>query len=71
MKGALAEILIEQKRFAEAELLLNEGLELARKNAIDPRYREYQLLLRRMVALYERWGKPESAEPFRRLMAHP
>ena len=65
MKGLLAEILIAQDRYVEAESLLKEGIEYTRQSGIRPIHRDYQALMRTIVQLYERWGRPELAQPYR------
>ena len=64
-QGALGENLTSQKRYAEAEPLLVEshGKFNASLSGRDPRTQQAR---RRLVALYEAWGKPEEAARFAR-----
>lgn len=63
-KGALGECLTTQKRFDEAEpFLLESFTSLERSQGADnPRTR---LAVQRLVALYEKWGKPRAADGWR------
>jgi serine/threonine-protein kinase len=63
-QSALGENLTVQKRFDEAEPLLIEGHKTlgASLGPRDPRTEEAR---RRLVALYEAWGKPEAAKGYR------
>jgi serine/threonine-protein kinase len=63
-QSALGENLTVQKRFDEAEPLLIESHKTlgASLGPRDPRTEEAR---RRLVALYETWGKPESANGYR------
>ncbi|HEX7516169.1 MAG TPA: tetratricopeptide repeat protein [Chthoniobacterales bacterium] len=63
-ESALGECLIAQKRYAEAEPLLSNGYtgliwKLGEKDVRTVEARQ------RMVRLYELWGKPEQATPYR------
>ena len=63
-RGALGECLFLQNNYAEAEPLLlesHQAFDLG-VGAKDPRTRD---ACRRLVILYEAWGKPEAARPFR------
>ncbi|MEY2562491.1 MAG: eukaryotic-like serine/threonine-protein kinase [Verrucomicrobiota bacterium] len=63
-QGALGECLMSQNRYEEAESILLEshaGLSKA-LGANDPRTRDAR---QRLLALYEAWGKPESANGYR------
>jgi len=59
-KGDLGECLMAQKRYAEAEALLVESYQSLKASQVErsPRTAE---ALRRLVRLYEAWGKPEMA----------
>jgi serine/threonine-protein kinase len=67
-KGALGECLTTQKRFAEAEPLLDESYAAldARLGRRDPRTVE---ALRRLASLYGAWGKPAQSAQYRALLA--
>jgi hypothetical protein len=60
--------LTTQKRFAEAEPLLDESYAAldARLGRRDPRTVE---ALRRLASLYEAWGKPAQSAQYRALAA--
>lgn len=62
--GALGEFLTSQKRFPEAEPFLLESHESLKKSqaALSPRMK---LAIQRLAKLYEAWGKPEQAAPYR------
>ncbi len=64
-RGALGECLTAQKRYAEAEsLLLDSFHSLERSQGPDnPRTR---LALERLITLYDKWGKPQTAGEYRR-----
>ncbi len=64
-RGALGECLTAQGRYAEAEpLLLDSFGSLERSQGADnPRTR---LALQRLVVLYEKWGRREAADAYRR-----
>jgi serine/threonine-protein kinase len=66
-RGALGECLTTQKRYAEAESLLNESYASLNKRLgqRDPRTTE---AARRMANLYEAWGKPGQAAQYRALL---
>jgi hypothetical protein len=63
-QGALGENLTEQKRYPEAEPFLVESHHIlnARFSQRDPRTKE---ALRRLITLYEDWGKPDAASEYR------
>jgi eukaryotic-like serine/threonine-protein kinase len=65
--GALGECLTTQKSFSEAEPLLVQSYEVlnSRLGKRDPRTSE---ALRRLIDLYESWGKPAQAIQYRRLL---
>jgi len=64
-RATLGTCLTHLRRFAEAEQLLLEGYaDLRSISGDDNRYT--QDTLRRLVALYEAWGKPELAVEYRR-----
>jgi serine/threonine protein kinase len=67
-QGVLGECLTAQKRFEEAETLLLESHTALNKTlgANDPRTHKAR---RRLVALYEAWGKLERAAHFRELLS--
>jgi hypothetical protein len=76
VQGLLGESLLRQRRYAEAELLLlasHEGLKLPREawdaETAPPQERRGVQALKRLVRLYDAWGKPERAEPWRRELA--
>ena len=66
-KGALGECLTTQKRYAEAELLLDESYASLneRLGPSDPRTSE---AARRLASLYEAWDKPGQAAKYRALI---
>jgi tetratricopeptide (TPR) repeat protein len=69
VQSMLGDALLGQKRYAEAEPLLKDGYEgmKAREKAIPPPAKaRLTEALERLVRLYEAWGKPEQAEPWRR-----
>ncbi len=63
-RGALGECLVLKKHYAEAEPLLLDCHKIfqARFGPADPRTKTAK---ERLVKLYEAWGKPESAAPYR------
>jgi eukaryotic-like serine/threonine-protein kinase len=62
--GALGECLTAQGRYDEAEPLLLQSYESLKSSqgATNPRTR---LALRRLVALYDDWGKPDTANAYK------
>jgi len=66
--GALGEFLTTQARFPEAESFLLSSYESLKKSQAEnsPRTR---LALQRLVNLYEAWGKPDRAAPYRALLS--
>jgi eukaryotic-like serine/threonine-protein kinase len=67
-KAALGECLTGQKRYDEAEPLLRDSYESLKNSqgADNPRTK---LVLQRLVALYENWGKPGAANEYRQITA--
>ncbi len=66
-KAALATCLTSMRRFEEAERLLLEGYATLRAaSGVEDPYT--QDALTRLVTLYEAWGKPDLAEPYRSLL---
>jgi hypothetical protein len=66
-KGALGEVLLDEKKYAEAEPLLlhsYEGLKQSQA-ANSPRTRNSLL---RLVTLYENWGRPDAANEYRKII---
>jgi tetratricopeptide (TPR) repeat protein len=65
--SALGECLTTEKRFAEAEPLLLESYTAlnSRLGQRDPRTKE---ALRRLLKLYDEWGKPAQATQYRALV---
>ncbi len=65
--GALGECLTTQQRYAEAEPLLLDGYRIMKSSAgeRDPRTVE---VIRRLITLYEAWGRPQEAERRRALL---
>jgi len=61
--GALGECLTAQLRYDEAEPLLLESYKSLKSSqgATNPRTR---LALRRLIALYNAWGKPDTADQY-------
>jgi serine/threonine-protein kinase len=66
MNGGLAEILIARRDFAQAELLLQQAATIFDSHRIPRTHTDYRDVLDQFVRLYEAWGKPESAEQYRR-----
>ena len=76
VQGLLGESLLRQHKYAEAELLLLASLEglKAPREAWDaetspPQERHGIQALKRLVQLYDTWGKPERAATWRRELA--
>lgn len=69
-RGALGECLTVQRRYGEAEplLLASYGSLSRSQGAGNPRT---TLALQRLVALYEKWGKPGQASQYLRLISEP
>jgi len=66
-KGALGEFLTTQGKYAEAEPLLLSGYENL-KQSQSPDSPRIKIALQRLVALYEKWGKTEAANEYRKLI---
>ncbi len=63
----LARCLLGERRFAEAEaLLLRAYPPIAEQRPVGDSKR--RITLEKLVALYETWGRPAQAEPYRRLL---
>jgi tetratricopeptide (TPR) repeat protein len=62
--GELSEFLAIQKRFDQAEPLLLHSYEALKKSQ-SPNSRRLRIALERLVALYDRWGKPQIANQYR------
>lgn len=65
-KDALGEALTAQGEWDEAEGLLLEARDALEAEEFVPQ-RERRAVAQRLVALYEAWGKPALAQPFRRV----
>lgn len=65
--GDLGECLTLLGRYAEAEPLLAESYDLAKARSSERHPRTLEAL-RRLVALYDAWGKPDRASHFRALL---
>jgi len=65
-RSLLGACLAEEGKYEEAEPLVVGGYEVMRKGIGETAY-ETQMGLRRVVALYEAWGKPEEAAKYRAL----
>jgi len=63
-ESAFAACLIGLRKYSEAESLLLESYPILRFTRSD-RYPETQRARRHLVELYEAWGKPEKAAPYR------
>ena len=64
LRSVLGWVLVQQKRFDEAEPLLTDSyLELAQSPKTTPKVRA--AALDRVVTLYEQWGKPDQASTWR------
>ncbi len=63
--GKLADILIEQRRYAEAERMLLDGLRPLQAAHGHDDHGSVQMLLRKLVLLYDAWGKPDQAARYR------
>lgn len=63
-QSLLGACLAEQGKYAEAEPLVVSGYEIMRAGIGETAY-ETRMGLRRVVALYEAWGKPEEAAKYR------
>ena len=61
--GALGEFLTTQKRFAEAEPFLLTSYE-SLENSQAPSSPRTRLALQRLAALYENWGKMDTASKY-------
>jgi serine/threonine-protein kinase len=63
-RGALGECLVFETRYAEAEPLLLESYKVlqTRVGSADPRTQSARV---RLLKLYEAWGKPDEASPYR------
>ncbi len=69
IQGQLGESLAARKRFAEAEPLIiggYEGLTARRKDVTADAWRRLPEAGRRVVRLYEAWGKPAEADRWRK-----
>lgn len=66
-KGALGESLTTQKRYVEAESLLDESY-ASLNERLGPRDPRTSEAARRLASLYEAWGKPEQAAKYRALI---
>jgi tetratricopeptide (TPR) repeat protein len=63
-RAILGEALTALRRFPEAETVLLEAGSVL-KDVPGPQAREYQATRGRLVALYQAWGRPEKAQPYR------
>jgi serine/threonine-protein kinase len=59
-EGALGECLTLQKRYAEAEPLLLNSLEILRSSTVESDSRRVEAM-RRLAVLYRSWGRPQEA----------
>ena len=66
--GALGEFLTTQARFPEAEGFLLASYQSLTKSQAENSPRT-QLALRRLVSLYENWGRPDAASAYRDKLA--
>ena len=67
-ESVLGEGLTAEGRYDEAEGLLLRGFESLDRRA-GVRNRDTQEALQRLIRLYESWGRPEAAEPYRARLA--
>jgi tetratricopeptide (TPR) repeat protein len=67
-QGALGECLTTEKRYAEAEPLLSESY-VTLKNVQGDQSPLTQEAARRLITLYQSWGKPEAAARYRAAVA--
>ncbi len=67
-QGALGECLTTEKRYSEAEPLLSESY-AALKSVQTDRSPLTQEAARRLVTLYQSWGKPEEAAHYQAAVA--
>ncbi|MEP7342358.1 MAG: serine/threonine-protein kinase [Acidobacteriota bacterium] len=65
-RSNLAACLIKLKRYREAEEQLLAGY-AGLKSALGDRHAQTQIAVSRLTELYESWGKPERAKPYRAL----
>jgi serine/threonine protein kinase/Tfp pilus assembly protein PilF len=63
----LASVLCKEGRFSEAEALYLEALAIF-SSQFDEQYVGVQTIYERLIELYEAWGKPEQATPYRALL---
>jgi serine/threonine-protein kinase len=68
-RSLLGEHLVRHaRRYPEAEPLLRDGYEGLRA-ALGPQDERTRAALTRLVALYEAWGRPSAAAPYKKLLA--
>jgi len=65
-RGGLAGVLTRQGRFAEADSLYRNALAVIRRHTTDTHI-DARRIYAGLAALYQAWGKPDSAAVFRRL----
>lgn len=63
-RSRLAEVLTKIRQFEEAEALLLAALPIFQAGS-DDQDEDVQQTYRNLIALYEAWGKPDRAEPYR------
>ncbi len=68
-RGSYGYYLLERGLLAESETQLLAAYDAARN--IGPRGGRREGILRALVKLYETWGRPQDAEPYRKLLAQP
>jgi len=69
VRAAWGEVLVKQKRYAEAEPVLLRSLEVRMKVFGQPHART-QKVLQLLGDLYDGWGKPEQAKAYRARLLH-
>jgi eukaryotic-like serine/threonine-protein kinase len=65
LRAQLGAFLLERRRFAEAEAELTAALSIVERSLLPETDERFQLLLTDLLDLYERWGRPEEAAPYR------
>ncbi len=66
-RGTLGKCYLQQAQYELAEPLLIES-QVTLRAALDLRHRHVKTSLRRLIELYEAWGKPEKAAEYRTLL---
>ena len=66
MAVELADVLVRQRRFAEADSIYRSSLAVLRRHTTETHV-DVRRTYRSLATLYDAWGKPDSAAAFRRL----